>query len=115
MRTPAQSAQAELDYRHLLRSQLGDRELVLAGADAICDYLRDLGIVRRNGALFRWKQVRHWIEFHGFPCLPGMRVRLWQGAPVTSNLAVLAWLLAQKGNGALFRVYTKTQQQPRAA
>ena len=94
----------------LLKSQLPEHDKAIVGWANLLDYLHDLGVRRPNAyADVNDRQIGVWQREHGFPLVRGtMRPRPQSHTPcISTQYAVIAWLLSQPLTGPLFSVLSQ--------
>jgi hypothetical protein len=91
----------------LLVGQLPQHHHALIGWDAILTFLhRTLQLTRPNGHPLSRRQILRWRRAQGFPLVTGNMNRYARTPPLTTNHAVVAWVLTRKSTDerCLFRV-----------
>ena len=91
----------------LLTAQLPACDRALVGQVAILNYLRHLGLRRRNGGPLTWRMILRWRRDEGFPLLRGRCTPHRHRSPALSTaFALTAWTLSRLSSDEyqLFRV-----------
>ena len=91
----------------LLVAQLPQYQHALVGWDAILTFLHGTPqLTRPNGRPLSRRQVLRWHRTQGFPLVTGNMNRYARTPPLTTDHAVVAWVLTRKSTDerSLFRV-----------
>jgi hypothetical protein len=89
----------------MLTAHIPQYNHMLVGRDAIINFLFTIGITNGRKERLAWRTVRTWAKLHGFPLLPGAQNHRTNFSSMTSQHAVIAWILSRMANGYPMRAF----------
>jgi hypothetical protein len=89
----------------MLTAHIPEYNHVLSGRDAIIRFLFTIGITNGRKQPLKWRTIGSWAKHQGFPLLPGAQRGRTNFSSITSQHAIIAWILSRTANGYPMRAF----------